>query len=238
MVLPATTFPVRINTDSFDPRTFFSQKLLYKIMSTTFKMLAIALLFASCTPTPEICLTNGTNYDIVFSANDGGRYRQVGTNYCTEQDAGNFSWIADYPTKDNSSDLFASWSGSFETGSKDFKFVFTEVSGTQDFDFRDAKIGSYNFLCQTLTMMGSDTINIQQETITGTLSKSNTLTQLAVKITAFYDGEIAFSNDVYNFVGIGGGFGQISPVHQFGFSIDQSGAGGATIKKSCVGTKM
>ncbi len=201
-------------------------------------MLAVASLFTACNPTPEVCLENGTNHDLVFWANDGGHYRQVGSNYCAEKEAGSYSWQADYPTKDSPSDLFASWSGSFESGSSDFKFVFTEDLGTPDYDFRDTKVGSYQFMCQTLTMMGNDTINIQLDTIIGTISKSAVLTQLAIGIAPFYTGEVLFGRNIYDFAGVTGGTGQMNPFNQFGLFVEQSGSGGSIIRKSCVGKKI
>ncbi len=209
-------------------------------MSINTKLLAFALLFSACKPphNPEVCLRNGTNHDINFWTYDGGHFRSVGDHYCSESGQGAYSWRADYPTKDNSTDLFAIWSGSFEVGDEDKNFYFTENEGTITYDFRDMMIGPYQFSCKTITLAGNDTLSVQLDTISGTLSKGSPITHLNLSIAPFYTGELVFSNDIYNFVGVGGGIGQKDPFKYIGFTIEQSSSGGTVVKKSCVGTKL
>ena len=60
-------------------------------MSKILQILFLVLVIISCKveeKSQQVCLVNGTDHNIMFSAFDGGHFRAVGSYYCTESDAG------------------------------------------------------------------------------------------------------------------------------------------------------
>ena len=216
-------------------------------MSKILQILFLVLVIISCKveeKSQQVCLVNGTDHNIMFSAFDGGHFRAVGSYYCTESDAGStFQWGASYPIKEMANTttpaLFAKWEGSFKVPSNNYEFVFKADSATLIYDFRDPYVGHYSCNCNTVELAGNDIVNNFDDTETVVISKSARINELEIVLNSFYTGTASFSESLYHFQLSGDGFGQINPFSGIGFQVSKF-LPNVSIKqvKKCSGKKI